>query len=249
MRKVLLAFAALLVLSLAHAISPNSASITVVVGPDGVASVREEYLFLFKSAEDYNQFYSIARLAGDSFQIWSSYVPDVTYHVGNDFTKLSGINIYWVDLGRSAARLVVSYSVHAAFEKDETPTSKVFIISAFRFPTSAGAMHVPEGYTITVYLPQNAKILEYEPNIADHSSASDNVVVWRGPLSVGSMYIVYSVPKPAFAPSLLSILAGTPYSIYIVAFLVLLVVIIFWRWERIKKAIERYVSDNTRFEE
>ncbi len=214
--------------------------------PSGIASVREDYLFIFNSPADRNEFMRIAGIAGDSFQVWSSYIPEITYHIGSDFKKLRSLNLYWVDLGGSAARLVISYTTPAAFVRKDLPTAREFIMNSFRFPTSAGAMHVPSGYTITVYLPQNAKILEYEPKL---SGVVSNPIVWKGPLAVGSMYVVYSIPKPAVAPSLVSFLSGTPYSVYVVGFLVLLAVLLFIRWDRIRKAIEHYVSENTHFEE
>jgi hypothetical protein len=221
-------------------------SITAFVGPSGVASVREDFLFIFNSPSERNQFLNVARIAGDSFAVWSTYIPQITYYIGLDFNKLQGLNLYWVDLGDSAARLVVSYSVPAAFVKKDLPTAKEYIMRSFRFPTSAGAMHIPKGYTVTVYLPQNAKIIDYAPKL---SGTATNPIVWKGPLSVGSMYIIYSIPKPAGAPSIVSFLSGTPYSVYVLGFLVIVAIILLLRWDRIRRAIERYVSENTQFEE
>jgi len=246
MRRAVFLIAVVSIISSALALAPSSASITAFVDPSGVASVREDYLFIFHNSADRNEFLHIASIAGDSFQVWSSYIPQITYHIGSDFKKLRSLNLYWVDLGGSAARLVVSYTTPAAFVRRELPTATEFIMNNFRFPTSAGAMHVPPGYTITVYLPSNAKIIDYEPKL---SGEVRNPIVWKGPLAVGSMYVIYTIPKPAAAPSLVSFLSGTPYSVYVVGFLVVLAVLLFIRWDHIKRAIEKYVSENTHFEE
>ncbi len=246
MRRALILLALFALVGQVVALAPRSVSITVFLTPSGVANVREDYLFIFSTPQDRNEFIRIAKIAGDSFPVWSSYIPEVTYYVGTDLKDVQGLNLYWVDLGDTAARLVVSYSVPAAFPKRDLPTAREYIINSFRFPLSAGAMHIPAGYTITVYLPQNAKILDYAPKL---SGKVGNPVVWKGPLSVGSMYIVYSIPKPAAAPSLISLLSGTPYSLYVLGLLVLLAVLLILRWNRIKKSIERYVSENTHFGE
>ncbi len=236
-----------LVLPLAFAISPSSTTVTAVVGPDGVASVREEYVFFFSDANEMNSFLSVAEQTGNSYQIWIAKFPGVDFHFGKTYEDLSNIKLYWVKLSANAVKLTVQYSVRVAFPVSESATSKTFILNRFHLPRQAGSFVIPEGTSIVVVLPQNAQILSYAPAV-DAAHRAPNMISWEGPITTNDIYIRYSVPKPAGAPSIAALVSGTSASFYISAVLIATALLILARRERIKKWIKGYVEENSEFE-
>ncbi|HIP74330.1 MAG TPA: hypothetical protein EYH14_01630 [Euryarchaeota archaeon] len=243
-----LLFAFSVLVPFACALAPSSTTVTVVVGPDGVANVREDYVFFFKDANEFNAFKSLAGLLGNSFQLWIANVEGVDFHVGRDYRDLSDISLYWGEIGPNAAKLTVRYSVRAAVPSKETPTEVIYVINAFRIPRQSGAYVIPQGMSIVLVLPQQAKILSYEPEV-EESRRGKNMIMWEGPITTNKIYVRYSLPKPALAPSLFELLLNTSYSVYISIFFVALAVVLFLKRDRIRSFIQGYVEENSQFEE
>lgn len=234
--------------SSASAFTPSSVTVTAVVSPDGVADVREEYVFVFNDASEMNAFQSFAERLGNSFQLWIANVPGVDFHIGKDYRDLSNISLYWGEIGPNIAKLTIRYTVAAAVLSEETPTEKVYVINAFHIPRQSGGYVIPEGTSIVLVLPQRANILSYEPEV-DESRRGANMITWEGPITTNKIYVRYSIPKPAVAPSLFEFLSQASYNVYISVFFVVLAILIFLKRDKIRELIQGYVEENSQFEE
>ncbi|HID08761.1 TPA: hypothetical protein EYP13_00875 [Candidatus Micrarchaeota archaeon] len=236
------------VFPLAFAFSPSSVTVTAVVGPDGIASVREDYFFFFRDANEFNAFRSFAELLGNSFQLWIANVEGVDFHLGRDYRDLSNISLYWGEIGPNAAKLTVRYSVRAAVLSRETPTEAEYVITAFHIPRQSGAYVIPRGVSIVLVLPQQARIISYEPEV-EESRRGTNMITWEGPITTNKIYVRYAVPKPAVAPSLFELLLNTSYSVYISILFVVLAAVLFLKRDKVRSLIQGYVEQNSQFEE
>ena len=236
-----------LILPLAFSISPSSATITAVVGPDGVANVREEYLFVFHDANEMNTFLEMADQMGNSYQLWIARIPELQHHFGKAYADLSNITLYWGEVGPNVVKLTVRYSTKIAALASETSTEWEYMINRFNLPRQGGAFVIPEGVSVVVILPQRARIISYAPAL-DEAHRAPNILTWEGPITTNDIYVRYAIPKPAGAPSIVELLSSTSYNIYISIIFVVLAAIIFLRREEISQRIQGYVEENSEFE-
>lgn len=248
MRRCFLLLLLLAVVPPVLAVSPSSTTVTVVVDPDGIANVREDYVFFFRDTNELNAFRSLAELLGNSFQLWIANVEGIDFHVGKDYRDLSNISLYWGEIGPNAAKLTVRYSVPAASLSKETPTETEYVINAFHISRQSGAYVIPQGMSVVLVLPRQAKIVSYEPEV-DESRRGTNMITWEGPITTNKIYARYVIPKPAVAPSLFELLLKTSYNVYISVFFVVLAAVLFLKRERVRDLIQGYVENNSQFEE
>ncbi len=236
-----------LLIPLAFSVSPSSATITAVVGPSGVADVREEYLFVFNDVNEMNEFMALAEQAGNSYQLWIAKIPELRHHFGKKYSDLSKITIYWGKVAPNAVKMTVKYTVQAAVLSKETATEWEYIMNRFNLQRQGSAFVIPEGTSIVVILPQSARVISFTPPV-ESSSRSPNIITWEGPITTNDIYIRYSIPKPAGAPSIVELLTSTSYSIYISLLFAVLAVVIFLRRDKITRWIQTYVERNSEFE-
>ena len=237
----------ILLIPLAFSFTPSSTTVTAIVGPDGVANVREEYLFVFHDANEMNTFLTMADQMGNSYQLWIAQIPALQFHFGRDYADLSNITLYWGVVGPNVVKLTVTYSTKVAALAKETSTDWEYIVNRFNLPRQGGAYVIPEGTSIVVILPQRAHIISYAPAV-DEAHRSPNMITWEGPITTNNIYIRYAIPKPAGAPSIVELLSSTSYNVYISIAFVLLAAIIFLRRGRIREWVQRYVDENSEFE-
>lgn len=230
------------------AVSSSSTTVTVVVDSDGIANVKEDYLFFFRDANEFNAFRSLAEILGNSFQLWIANAEGVDFHIGKDYRDLSDISLYWGEIGPNAAKLTVRYSVSVAALSTETPTEMEYVINAFHIPRQSGAYVIPQGMSVVLVLPRQARIVSFEPEV-DESRRGTNMITWEGPITTNKIYVRYVIPKPAVAPSLFELLLKTSYNVYVSVFFVALAAVLFLKRERVRDLIQGYVENNSQFEE
>lgn len=230
-------------------LKPSSVTITAVVNGNGVADVREDYLFILRDQNELNAFESLVQTAGYSFQLWIASVPGVDFHLGRSYSELSNVVLYTQKVSNNVYRLTVRYVVPVAVLVGEKPTELVYLLNRFHFPRGPGGTYeLPAGYSVEIVLPSNAKILSYAPQ-TESALRSTNIVSWEGPMSTNQWFIKYAIPRPVAAPSLVSFLTRPGYGFYFGAVMVILALALFWKREYFKQMIKRYVEENSAFEE
>ena len=243
MRKILLL---LFLLPLAYAaITPTSVYIEVFLNKEGFASVKERYVILFHDKNELNTFENLAKKLGDNFFLWRSSVEGLTYHLGKAYTELRDITLSTRIVPPSLGYVILTYGVQAADKIKDTPTYTEWIVQHFNFPEESGAKKIPDGYTLTIVLPPNAKLISYAPE----GEVRGNVITWEGPLTTNDLFVRYLVPKPPKAPSLVELFTSLSFSSYFAIAVLVVAVIVLVKRKTLAKKIEEYVVSNSEFGE
>lgn len=223
-------------------------TIEISVNETGNANIIEKFHFYFPSIAQLEEFKQTSENIGLDLEEWEALDSKITAHIGKDRYAIKNIS---GGFNESSESLEIRYSLlEPIMEKiDETSRVVKYSLKANAFSASFDAgdlWEIPVNTTIRVILPTNAELTKTP---SPKASVFENIIAWEGYTTSNKLELEYELIKeiaPSFdiAKFLLNLTSSNLF-IPVIAVLVIIVGIVYWKRNEINSRIENYVVEHS----
>lgn len=257
-QKIILALALIFFLAAnASARTINQHVVEINVKTDGYGQVVEKFFLLFDSEYEITRFQEQTQILGADLDSWRAFDPAIHNYVG---VIEQGRITYEEKEGDRFVKLEYS-TKQPIFQSNETVRQTSFAIDSGAFESlREGSVFVIPGNTkIVIQLPFQAQIdlASLKPAL-EQQSLKDQVeqnkrIIWSGHLTIsGNLSLNYSLDKeiaPNFGISkTFSEFVKTGQASYIIAIVLVILGIVYFKRSSIQQKIEKYLIENSSLE-
>lgn len=250
MKKFLPLLVLFLLLANAAALEVNNRTIQISIDKQGYAHIIENYFLRFSHPFEFEQFKTEAEENKSSLLAWGAdfnwFYPHFGDRIGTSAPK------YYVTFDESERLLTLDYTLTERFANLESEEARetFWKISDRRLSEfeKQGLIVIPENTTMSITLPPEAEI-----NLAKLSSnakVEGNTVMLHA-ISTNYINLQYSISKPIASVDsyeiIQNLLTGSE-NILIIAVLIVIAALVFWRRRGISERIEKYIIEHSEIE-
>ncbi|MFA5764075.1 MAG: hypothetical protein WC915_04645 [archaeon] len=229
-------------------------SIDIDVDPVGNATIIEKYHLFFSGDEAKINFRQTSITLGSDLDKWSEFDTLFAPTIGPD--KIINGAISYSE--GEANYLEIKYNLAESLmsKGKETSYSEEYNIKATYFNKlyQSGLWVVPDNTRLTINLPPGAELVE---NVSPQATVTQNstrkIITWNGHTSANKLtikYIVWKKINPIIDLNELSnFLFRTNEGLTIIGLIIVCIGVIFWKRHYFSAKIEKFVEENTLFEE